>query len=379
MSADRSSQARHQRRVVLHVGLPRSGTSFLQRSLAGNAEALGDRGLLYPAAPDTLMFRAALDVRGAPKAWGLRRKDVQGAWDKLAARARSHVGTTIVSQELLAGACTRQVDEALSMLKGLDVHVVVTAQDPARQLVSAWQDGVEHGRRLSFAEFAAAVHHGRGGLADQFHDVHDLPTVLGRWGRWLPAENVHVVTVPPAAAEPRLLWARFARAAGFDPDGYPPVGRRRADDSLGSDATDLLRRVNLALDGRLRQPDYGRLVGHRVAQELLAADTSRGPVTPGTLHDSLGQVGKLWVKELDRAGYVVHGDLADLVPGAPAAVDRHPDEVTPAAQVELAAEIVAELLLDLARAQKDAAAKDAKRRSWKRQARELAERVGAGS
>jgi hypothetical protein len=365
--------------VVLHVGLPRSGTTFLQRSLAGNAEALGDRGVLYPATPDDLMFRAALDVRGAHKAWGLRRKDVQGAWDELAARARAHIGTTIVSQELLAGACTRQADEALSMLKGLDVHVVVTAQDAARQLVSAWQEGVEHGRRLSFAEFAAAVHHGGGGLADQFHDLHDLPGVLGRWGRWLPAENVHVVTVPPVGADPRLLWARFARAAGFDPDGFPPVGRRRADESLGNDATGLLRRVNLALDGRLRQPDYGRIVGRRVVSALLAADTSPGPVIPTTLHDASVPVGKLWVKELDRAGYVVHGDLADLVPAAPDPVDRHPDEVAPGAQVELAAEVVAELLLDLARAQEDVAAKDAKRRSWKRQARELAERVAAGS
>ena len=365
--------------MVLHVGLPKSGTTFLQRSLAGNAEALGDRGLLYPVTPDELMFRAALDVRGNHKAWGRRRKDVEGSWDALAARARAHVGTTIISHELLAGACSRQIDGALSMLKGLDVHLVVTARDPARQLVSEWQEGVKHGRRLTFAEFEAAVREGRGGVADHFHAAQDLPAVLARWNRWLPAGNVHVVTVAPGGGEPRQLWARFAEAAGFDPAGFPAVGQRPANESLGTDAVDLLRRVNVALDGRLKQPDYGRLVKHRVAQELLAADSSARPVLPLPLYDALVPLGEQWAKELDRAGYVVHGDLTDLVPVPPDGTERHPDEVCPESQVELAAHVAAELLLDLARAHEDVAAKDAKRRSWKRRARELTERVATGA
>jgi hypothetical protein len=371
------SGSRNQPRVVLHVGLPKSGTSFLQRSLAENAEALGDRGVLYPQTDDDVMFRAALDVRGNHKAWGRRRRDVEGAWDHLASRAHAHTGTTVLSHELLGAACRRQVDRAMSMLKGLDVHVVVTARDPARQLVSEWQEGVKHGRRLTFAEFEATVRSGHDGVAQHFHSAQDLPGVLGRWGHWLPADRVHVVTGPPDGADPRLLWSRFGGVVGFDPAGFPAAGAAHANESLGVDEIDLLRRVNVALDGRLAQPAYGRLAKHRVAQELLAGRGSPRPRLPLSLYDALVPLGEQWAKEVDRAGYTVHGDLDDLVPVPPDREPVHPDAATPATQVDAAAHVVAELLLDLAAAREEVAAKDAKRRSWKKQAKKLAGRLAA--
>lgn len=371
------SGSRNQSRVVLHVGLPKSGTTFLQRSLAANAEALGDRGVLYPQTDDDVMFRAALDVRGTHKAWGRRRRDVEGAWDHLAARAHAHTGTTVISHEVLGAAAPRQVDRAMSMLKGLDVHVVVTARDPARQLVSEWQEGVKHGRRLSFAAFEATVRAGQDGVAHHFRSAQDLPDVLGRWGHWLAADHVHLVTGAAEGAEPRLLWSRFADVVGFDPDGFPAAGPSHANESLGVDEVDLLRRVNVALDGRLGQPAYGQLAKQRVAHELLAGRVSERPRLPLELYDDLVTIGELWAKEVDRAGYAVHGDLADLVPARPEQEPPHPDAADAAAQVDVAAAVVAELLLDLAAAREDVAAKDAKRRSWKKRAKELASRLAA--
>ena len=371
------SGSRNQSRVVLHVGLPKSGTTFLQRSLAANAEALGDRGVLYPQTDDDAMFRAALDVRGNHKAWGRRRQDVEGAWDHLAARAHAHVGTTVISHEVLGAAAPRQVDRAMSMLKGLDVHVVVTARDPARQLVSEWQEGVKHGRRLSFAEFEATVRAGQDGVAQHFRSAQDLPEVLGRWGHWLPADHVHLVTGAAEGADPRLLWTRFAEVVGFDPHGFPSAGPAHVNDSLGVDEVDLLRRVNLALDGRLGQPAYGQLAKQRVAQRASRRRASARPRLPLELYDALVTLGEQWAKEVDRAGYIVHGDLVDLVPVRPEQEPPHPDAVDAAAQVDVAAAVVAELLLDLAAAREDVAAKDAKRRSWKKRAKKLADRLAA--
>ena len=81
-----------------------------------------------------------------------------------------------------------------------------------------------------------------------------------------------------------------------DPGERDPEGSRKArevervfNESLGTDEADLLRRVNIALDGRLRQPAYGRLAKRRV-------------------------------EEVERAGWTIHGDLADLVPTAHAEV-----------------------------------------------------------
>lgn len=357
-------------RVVLHVGLPKSGTTFLQHGLGRNAEALADRGVLYPQTSDDVMFRAALDVRGNHKAWGRRRRDVAGAWDFLCATARRHAGTTIVSHELLAPACRRQVDAALSMLQGLDVHLVVTARDPVRQLVSEWQEGVKHGRRLTFTEFEAAVRSGQGDLAHRFAAAQALPEVLHRWGRHLPSDRVHLVVGPPVGSSPERLWHAFAGVVGFDPAGFP-VGRGPLNESLGADEVDLLRRVNIALDGRLPQPAYGRLAKHRLAHQLLAGRRSRPLQAPHRVRDALTDVAEQWVKEVERSGWTVHGSLSDLVPLPLTEPGPGPDTVDPHAQVALAADVVAALLLDLEAAHAEAADVEARRRSWKKRAKQL--------
>jgi hypothetical protein len=364
---------------VLHVGLPKSGTTFLQHSLAANSEALGDRGVLYPQTEDDVMFRAALDVRGNHKAWGRKRPEVEGAWDELCLEARRHVGTTVISHELLAAASRQQVDAATSMLKGLDVHVVVTVRDLARQLVAEWQEGIKHGRRVTFEEFHARVGtgdlSGDDALARHFFAAQDLPEVLARWGRWLPADRVHVVVGAPEGTEPSVLWSRFAGVVGFDPDGFPAVSARHTNPSLGVDEIDLLRRVNVALDGRLRQPAYGLLAKQRLAQDLLAGRGSARPRLPAPMYAAVTGVAERWAKEIQKAGYAVHGDLDDLLPAAPSGSSAHPDEVSPAAQREVAAAVIAELLLDLEQAQAATAHQVAKRRSWKKQAKKLRARL----
>jgi hypothetical protein len=363
------------------VGLPKSGTTYLQHSLEANAAALGDRGVLLPrgrVGGDDLVFRAALDLRGTHKAWGRRRADVEGAWDQVCGLARAHTGTTVVSHELLAAASRRQVVAATTLLKDLDLHVVVTARDLARQLVGEWQEGVKHGRTVSFAEYQQRVARGEDALARHFHAAQDLPDVLARWGHGLPADRVHVVVAEPEGADPSRLWARFAEAVGFDPDGYPPAGTDAANPSLGVAEIDLLRRVNTTLDGRLRQPAYGRLVKHRLAHGVLSPSASPRPRLPLPLHDDLVPVAERWVKEIEKAGYVVHGDLAHLVPALPRETVAHPDEVTPRTretEVEAAATAIAALLLDLEAAEARAAERDEKRRSWKKRTKKLRVRL----
>lgn len=366
-------------RVVLHVGLPKSGTTFLQHSLAENAEALSDRGVLYPQGPRDVMFRAALDVRGNHKEWGRKRQDVEGTWDTLCREAHQHVGTTVISHELLAAACRQQVDAATSMLKGLEVHVVVTVRDLARQLVAEWQEGVKHGRRVTFEEFNARVGAGDtgrdDGLARRFYAAQDLPDVLGRWGRWLPPEQVHVLVGAPEGAGSSVLWSRFAKVVGFDPDGFPPTTAGHTNASLGVNEIDLLRRVNIALDGRLPQPAYGRIAKRRLAQGLLAGQGSPRPSLPAPTYAAVLPVAERWARQVERAGYTVHGDLDDLLPVEPADEQAHPDDVSPTHQRDVAASVIAELLLDVERAQAAAARQQDKRRSWKKKAKSLRARV----
>ncbi len=338
------------RRVFVHVGVPKSGTTFLQATLAQNAKAMHKAGVLSCGSREE-MFLAALDVRRNHKAWGRQRDETKGSWETVCRRARRHDGTSVISQELLGAASERQIAAALSRLHGLEVHVIVTARDLARQSTAEWQEGVKHGRRLTFEEFRQRVlaDDSETKYAQRFRASQDLPRLLGRWSTVVPRDHVHVVCCPRPASDPDLLWRRFAGVIDRDVARLPAAGPEHTNPSLGSSETDLLRRVNIALARRLPQPDYGDLVKHLYAQRLLVTQGSQRPVVPRDLYDELRPLGERWVKEIANTGYTVHGDLDELVPDPPEPQAPHPDDVDPGLQVDVAARSTAELLLEVQR------------------------------
>jgi len=361
--------------------MPNCDTAFLQATLTANRKALGEAGFLFSAGGgEKQMLRAALDVRGNHKAWGRKRSDVEGTWDRLCRKARRHEGTTVISHELLAAATPRQIASAQSMLAGLDVHVVVTARDLGRQLTAAWQDGVAHGRTADFEAFRTRV------LSDSheheeaqpFWAAQDVPGVLSRWASRLPAENVHVVCHPSHSADASELWRRFAGVIGFDPDAFDPSGLPSASSSLGVVQIDLLRQVNAALDGRLVQPNYGRVLHEYFTKGLLAQHRSLGPELPLEMYDDLTAIGERWVKEIDSAGYTVHGDLTALIPTPPPQPGPRPDEVDMPAEVTTAAAVVADLLVEVDRLQSEVAGLESDKKSAKKK-RKLLKRQLVGA
>ena len=72
--------------VYLHVGAPKTGTTYIQDRLALNRSHLAQHGVRYPIGLRTDMFLAALDLVDKP--WGGLLADAKGEWDALARRVR---------------------------------------------------------------------------------------------------------------------------------------------------------------------------------------------------------------------------------------------------------------------------------------------------
>jgi hypothetical protein len=339
------------KRVYLHVGAPKTGTTYLQDRLVLNAPSLRRHGYRYPTGAHGDMFLAALDLIDRP--WGGMRKQAEGEWEALVRRIKRARGTVLVSHEILAGAKAHEAARARADLAFAEVHVVYTARDLARQVAAEWQEQLKHQRKVSFKTFVRQLRESDHRKANRwFWRAQGLPWVLERWGNNLPPAQIHLVTVPRPGGPPDELWRRFCTATGMDPAWAPKEGDRR-NPSIGTAETTLLRRVNARLKAAgLPSDQYRALVREIVVHQTLAARADMQPVTlPPDAYDWAEEVAQGWVDWVKGAGVDVVGDVEELRPvrPAPGTPWHDPDKPRPREVTSAAIDAIVALTLEAAR------------------------------
>jgi hypothetical protein len=304
------------RTVLLHVGAPKTGTSFVQDVLFQARERLADGGICYPADRFDSHFLAALDLMQLT--WGGLEREAVGAWDRLAAQVRAWPGTAIISHEILATASRAHVARALESLATgeTEIHVVLSARDLVRQIPAEWQENVKHRRTTTYADFLAHLRDPsrQQGVASWFWGVQEVPDILDRWGSTLPRERVHLVTVPPPGAAPDLLWQRFARVLGLDPVEFT-LDDTRTNPSLGVAEVAVVRRLNERVNDVVPNAHYRAIVREALVHQNLSTDRQSARLSvPPDVWEWAADLSRRWVAELALRGYDVVGDLDDLLP-----------------------------------------------------------------
>jgi hypothetical protein len=338
-------------RAVLHIGLLKSGTSFIQHQIRHHYEALTEDGVMFPGGLSwRTQVTAVRDLIGTSQ---LGRGDDGKArsWEWLAGESESWRGDTIlVSMEFLSFADPKQVERAAESLQPRQVEVVVTVRDLARVIPAMWQESIQNRAAWSWRAYADSLRDRPGAdpePATAFWRQHDLPRILRTWADVIGTEHVTLVTVPQRGADPDLLWIRFCRAAGLDATRYP-IDLRTVNRSLGVAGTELMRRLSLASQNRIPRPVYLRHLKHFLAKDVLAKldDDTFGLVTDD--QKWAADRALRMVAEVRALGVPVVGDLAELVP-APSAARRAPDQVDDSAVLGIAVEAIlafVELLAD---------------------------------
>jgi hypothetical protein len=336
-------------RAFVHVGLPKTGTSYLQSLLWANLPELRRQGLaLVPDPGVPASAQGSAQVMHALRGRLVAGHDAETSGEVLArfaaaVRAESDVDV-LLTQEQLAGCTPAQIRTLLDCLGDREVHVVVTARAVSRQVPSAWQERVKTRSTVSYADFVVAARD-RTEAARGFWRNQDLAAVLARWAEGLPPERVHVVTVPAAGGAQDELDRRYCSVLGIDP-GRLGVEHTRTNSSLGFTQAELLRRVNVALGDRLPKPrlGYARVARWYLAERFLIPQGGRPPLLPQSAEGWCRRLAEEWVAGIREAGYDVAGDLADLLPDAAHFAPGLPD-VDDAAQLEAATRALADILV----------------------------------
>lgn len=240
------------RRVYLHVGARKSGTTSLQQALIASADVLDEHGV-HLLLPDREVARRQLmeplrTLRSADTAEA--RDGVREAVDALREEIAAHDAEIhLLSVETLAEMPRTVTDLVVEGLAGLEVHVVVTARHWGLTIPSEWQQGVKSRLKITLPDFVTAIQE-RGDAAAGFLARQDVPDIVERWGSLLPRDQVHVVAVPPRSTTGATLVDLFCGVVGFDPELLEmPGGDLNTSLSLGQ--AELVRRVNTVLGDRL--------------------------------------------------------------------------------------------------------------------------------
>ncbi len=336
------------RRVYLHIGAPKTGTTYLQDRLALNAKSLTDHGVHFPTkspliSPGLFQFRAALDL--LDQDWGGKSGHARGSWDALVRKVKRLNGTVVISHEILAPATPARVAKAKQDLAGAELHIVYSARDLGRQLPAAWQESIKQGRKWTYGRYLDRVENRRPWFARAF----DLPAVLGTWSAGLPPAQVHVVTVPHERGD--ALWLRFCQAFGIDP-AWAPEDSTRHNESLGVAETQLIRQLNRRMDRvTRREASFDELIRGMLAQDRLVQRRSPPLLLPPRLHPWASAEADRWVDWLKGSGVDVIGELDDLYP-APAVPEDEwidPDRVGPKKQLAAAIDALTAMTREAAR------------------------------
>lgn len=324
-------------RVVVHVGEPKTGTTFLQQVMWGNRAALAQHGVLLPGNRLSDHWRATQDLREVVQRPDDPIGSWAGDWDRLAAEARRTPSVGVISHELLAAADREHAARAVASLAPAEVHVVVTVRELAGLLPAEWQETVKHRNARGWHDWLADVVDDEAHQPDRrqfwFWKVHDTAALLDVWAAQLPPERVHVIPVPPPDAPPGLLWDRFASVLGLPAEPSGPAGgvdlsAARRNPSLGVVETELVRRLNEVLPERYPNFAYMDWVKERIAQRTLAKLPGAAKLQlPPEYHDRVAALADELIAALDGRGYDVVGDLAELRPRLPVATGRAPEDV----------------------------------------------------
>ncbi len=331
------------RRVFFHVGLPKTGTTYLQTILWNNRDVLRDQGVLLPGFGPRQHLWASGAVREDPNL-DRRHPDALKAWAEISAEVNAWPGTAVISHEFFAGATEAQAARAMADLEGAEVDVVVTARDTLNLVTARWQEFVKNGSTAPIEEYPASED--TSPLDEWDWGTMDIADVLARWGATLPPERVHVLTLPKPTEQHEALWDRFAALLGIDA-GLCDASGSEKNQSLGVVEVELLRRINRNLEGFTSPLNRGVWIRGYLAQgKLVPRKGEKFWPSPARV-EQLRTRSEQATEFVKAQGYDVIGDVEDLRTPVDIPQRRHPDTVTDAEMLAAATAVIGAMLDDV--------------------------------
>ena len=271
---------------LLHIGIPKSGTTSLQYAASANRADLLSRGVRYPGSE--INHRLAVSsLMGRPLGWkGMGASTPSPRiWQALLDEIESDPERrAFISHEF---ACESDDEQARRFVEALGpgrIQIAISVRGFGDLLASSWQQAVKSGDQRTFERWLKVV------LADDaaatspvFVRRNDQASLIERWCRLVGPERVTVVIADKS--QPDQLIDAFEDLLALPRGALAdrPTGGYAANRTLSASEAELIRRLNQVVRNRqFGWPRYTQLIREGVIARLLE-QRSPGPGEPRTV------------------------------------------------------------------------------------------------
>jgi hypothetical protein len=307
-----------ERRLIVHAGFHKSGTTALQESFDSQSDELKAAGIIYPNIGRRAHHRVAWALSGKTWGWGKRggEKTSIKEWEQLAKSINSSDDETIViSSEFFSELDGDAIRRLFSDIKGRKVQAVFTLRPLVKLLASSYQQYLKYGIKSDYEEWLHSVLDtpGESKINPTFWLRHFHGRVVGKWVDVLGSQAVTVIIVDES--RPEFLFDSINAYLGL------PQGLLKSQET-GSNRSLTMEEIALLLDINRRFPkervwdEYEIFIRNgyiRTITDSVAPSPNSGKLlTPQWAIDKGNEVGASNKRELLATHARIIGDIESL-------------------------------------------------------------------
>ena len=302
------------RRVVIHIGPPKTGSTTLQDALRDNRDDLKRAGIRY-AGSGTQSSAAAM--------WATRRKDrttgrqvPASAWKQLLKEINDSIeSTVVVSSEWFAAATSAQIRTISQELPGAEYQIVIALRSLDRILPSRWRQNVIEGATYSFTEWLELIFSpNTNPYGTRFWHQHRHDELVQRWGEVFGQRAITAICVDDA--DPDRLLRHMESLIGAV-EGALGTRRHVRNVSLDGVTVEGIRRFNVLAEEHGVPPELRYLAVTRGAvpqiEQHVQSDGSTAGRVPAQYADRCVAESTRIVEGLRASGATILGTLDALI------------------------------------------------------------------
>ena len=303
------------KKLIIHPGFHKTGTTALQQALSEVRHELKTADFIYPHIAGNAHHRAAWSI--IEKTWGWKKRGGRSTkpieWLKLEKKIKGSRETAIISSEFFSEASPEQLKVLKSRISNREVQVIFTWRPLPFMLASSYQQYLKYGVKASYEEWLRSIFEisGEAKLTPSFWKRNLHGEVIASWCETFGSENVSLIAVDEA--HPHFLFESFSKLANI-PDGIlkdPAV--KEINRSLTFDEAALLLEINRSYPKENDWDSYEIFIRKGNIKALTSWNSS-GPkdekfMTPKWALESAIEINATNINKIKSLGINIVGDL----------------------------------------------------------------------